>query len=332
MKKILSTLAVGLWAFSSATAVQAESAKVPVQLPDFSEGSYIHDAPTLEGLEEDDTIHPELKRVIRRGHDLFVNTQQLRGEYVFNDMNCSSCHMGEGRMPWAAPVWPAVTTLPNYRGKNDHVNSVEERIAGCFSFSMNGKSPEYGSDNMVALVTYHQWMATGAKVYEKGKIGGRGYGREVLGKPAETPSYERGEKLYAENCSICHGDNGQGLKVNGKVQFPPLWGDNSYNWGAGIVRIDNAAAFIKHNMPLGQPGSLSDQEAWDIAQFMNSQERPQDPRFVDDVETTRKMFGDTFHKNTMYGKKVNGRVLGDHKNTGEKPFLKPETLRPRTFE
>src|SRR5699024_5868666 len=88
---------------------------------------------------------------------------------------------------------------------------------------------------------------------------------------------------------------------------------------------------LKHNMPLGQPGLLSDQEAWDIAQFMNSNERPQDPRFIDDVETTRKTF-EKFHQHTMYGQKVNGKVLGDHNNTGEKRFLKSDVLRPRTFE
>jgi len=331
MKKTLMMFAVAAWAFSGAAVAQADDVKVPVQLPDYPEGSYVHDAPKMEALEDDDSIHPELKRVIRRGYDLFMNTQQLRGENVFNDMNCSSCHMGEGRMNWAAPVWPAITTLPDYRGKNDHVNSLEERIAGCFSFSMNGKPPEYGSDDMIALVTYHQWMATGAQVYGKDNIGGRGYGREELSEPEEKPSYERGEKLYAENCAICHGSDGQGQKVDGQVQFPPLWGDNSFNWGAGLSRLDNAAGFIKHNMPLGQPGLLSDQEAWDIAQFMNSNERPQDPRFIDDVETTRKTF-ENFHQHTMYGQKVNGKVLGDHNNTGEKPFLKPDVLRPRTFE
>ncbi len=302
--------------------------KVPVNLPDAPEGHYVHKAPTMEDLEADESIHPELKRVIRRGYDLFTNTQQLRGKNVFNDMNCSSCHMGEGRMPFSGPVWPAVTTLPDYRGKNDHVNNIEERIAGCFSFSMNGTPPEYGSDDMVALVTYHHWLATGAKIYDY-DIAGRGYGS--LPEPEKEPSYERGEKLYAENCAICHGEDGQGRKVDGKVQFPPLWGDNSFNWGAGLVRLNTAAGFIKHNMPLGQPGSLSDQEAWDLAMFMNSHERPQDPRFEKSAKHTREKYLNV-HKHTMYGKTVNGKVLGEHSNTGEKPFLKPDVLKPRTFE
>lgn len=126
----------------------------------------VHIPPTMQDLEASD-MHPELKRVIRRGYDLFTNTQQLRGENVFNDMNCSSCHLGEGRMPFSAPVWPAAVTLPGFRGKNGHVNNLEERIAGCFTYSMNGNPPEYGSDNMLALAAYHQWLAKGVEMYPK---------------------------------------------------------------------------------------------------------------------------------------------------------------------
>lgn len=290
----------------------------------------VHIPPTLDALEQSD-MHPELKRVIRRGHDLFTNTQQLRGQNVFNNMNCSSCHLGEGRMPFSAPVWPAAVTLPGFRGKNGHVNSLEERIAGCFTFSMNGKPPAYGSDTMLAIAAYHQWLAKGVAMYPEKPIYGRGF---PAPERPEALSYARGEKLFADKCSICHGDDGQGLAVRGNTIFPAPWGDHSNNWGAGIVRLQTAAGFIKNNMPLGQPLSLSDQEAWDIAYFMNSQERPQDPRYTGDVKETLEKFGPTFHKHSMYGQKreSDGKLLGDHANTGEKDFLKPDTIRPRTFE
>ncbi|MCK9515481.1 MAG: c-type cytochrome [Ottowia sp.] len=323
-KGILITAALAL-----AASVALAQHKVPVKLPAAEPGQYEHVAPTLEQLQEDDSIHPELRKAIMRGYDLFMNTQQLRGKHVFNDMNCVSCHMGEGRMAWSAPLWPTMTTLPDYRGKNWQVNSVEDRVIGCFSFSMNGIPPDYDSDIMVALLAYQQWTARGAPVYDW-NIAGRGFGK--VADPPKAPDYQRGEKVFADNCALCHGADGQGQYVDGVMQFPSLWGDRSYNWGAGMSRVDTAAAFIKYNMPLGQPGRLSDQDAWDVAYFISAQERPQDPRYEKSARYTREKYNN-FHSRTLYGTIVNGRVLGEHVNTGEKPILMPEALsRKRVFD
>lgn len=311
------------------TPAVASEAKVPVNLPDSQPSQYVHQAPTIDDLMVDPSVNLELRKVILKGYDMFMNTQQFRGEYVFNDMNCKTCHMGEGRMSWSGPVWPAVTTLPDYRGKNGHVNSLEERIAGCFAYSMNGQPPAYGSDDMLALAAYHQWLAKSAPVYEK-NIAGRGF-RHLGNRVPEDVSYDKGQAVYEANCAICHGSDGAGQKKDGKVVFPPLWGDGAYNWGAGLTRIFTAASFIKNNMPLSKPGSLTDDEAWNVAWFINSQERPQDPRYTGDARETREQFIG-FHKHTRYGTEVDGKVLGQHNNTGEKPFLKPANLKPRTFE
>ncbi|GGE62777.1 MAG TPA: c-type cytochrome [Paenalcaligenes hominis] len=288
----------------------------------------VHIPPTMEDLEASD-LHPKMKEAIRRGHDLFVNTQQLRGKNVFNNMNCSSCHMAEGTMPYGGPVWPAAIDLPAYRGKNGHVNNLEERIVGCFTYSMNGKPLEYGSDDMLALSLYHQWLATGVPMFAKDKIYGRGFPRP--GEPENAPDAVRGKVAYEANCAICHGEDGAGKKDGDKVIFPALWGDDSYNWGAGIARVFTLAGFTKHNMPLGKPNSLSDQDAWDIAQYVDSRERPQDPRYTGDIKETREMYLDTFHKHTLYGTEMDGKILGDHDNAGHKDFLKPEILRSRDF-
>lgn len=302
----------------------------PEERPDDALNMLVHEPPTMEDLENSD-IHPELKKVIRYGHDLFTNTQQLRGENVFNDMNCSSCHLGEGRVPFSAPVWAAAITLPDFRGKNQHVNNLEERIAGCFAYSMNGVPPEYGSDEMLALSAYHQWLATGAPMYPDKPIYGRGF--PAPNEPDEEPDYARGQAAYQENCSICHQENGSGHYENGEYVFPAPWGDGSNNWGAGIVRVDTMAGFIYENMPLGQPRSLSDQEAWDIAYYISSQERPQDPRFTGDVAETAEQF-EQFHGRSLYGesRENDGHVLGDHDNFGEKGDIKPWNVGMPRFE
>lgn len=100
--------------------------------------------------------------------------------------------------------------------------------------------------------------------------------------------------------ALCHGADGQGQSSNGKTVFPPLWGTQSFNWDAGMHELQNAAGFIKANMPLGLGGTLNDQQAWDVALFMDSHERPQDPRFTGSVEATRTKYHDS--PNSMYGK------------------------------
>lgn len=310
------------------TSVVAQELRYPIKYPAPKSEQFQHQAPTMDDLEASN-LHPELKRTIRRGYDLFVNTQQLRGKNVFNDMNCKSCHMGEGRLDFAGPVWNGPVTMPDFRVKNGHVNNLEERIAGCFAYSMNGTSPAYGSDDMIALTTYHEWLASGIPRFQRGNYYGTGYPIENAPK---TPSYANGKKLYANNCAICHGQDGAGMQIDGKSHFPAVWGDNSYNWGAGMVRPRSLAGFIRNNMPLGQPLTMSVQESWDLAEFINSQERPQDPRYTGNVKETREMYLKTFHVNSYYGLKKNGRLLGDHSNVGSKTFLKPESLAPRTYK
>ena len=115
--------------------------------------------------------------------------------------------------------------------------------------------------------------------------------------------------MDSQNCALCHSANGAGQSAaDGYKVFPALWGADSFNWGAGMGRMSNAAAFIKANMPLGVPGSLSDQQAWDVALYMNSHERPQDPRYTGNVGATRRQFHDT--ADSMYGREVAGKVLG----------------------
>lgn len=247
----------------------------------------------------------EFGKMVQLGRNIMYDTKKYAPRYVGNSLNCVNCHTDGGAMAGSAPLWGAWVSYPAYRGKNKKVNTFEERLQGCFTYSMNGKPPPLGSDALVALSAYSYWLAKGLPVDEK--VAGRGY--PAAPKPAQAPDYARGEKVYAARCAMCHAADGQGRVVNGQVVFPPLWGAQSFNWGAGMGSIKNAANFIYANMPYGMSYSLSPQEAWDVAYFMDGHERPQDPRWLGSVAATRAKFHD--NPNSLYGMKVNGVLLGD---------------------
>ncbi|PAX97886.1 cytochrome C, partial [Bordetella pertussis] len=246
----------------------------------------------------------EFGKVVREGEQIFLHTPQRAAKFVGNDLTCASCHLDAGRRADSAPMWAAYVLYPAYRAKNGHVNTLAERLQGCFRYSMNGESPPADDPTLVALQSYMYWLASKAPTGVK--LAGRGYRK--LPAPPQKPDYLRGKTAYAQYCAVCHGAEGQGQKNGRHWVFPALWGEHSFNWGAGMHQIGNAAGFIKANMPLGQAGLLSDQEAWDVAYFMNAHERPQDPRYQGSVAQTRAKYHDS--DDSLYGMEVNGHLLG----------------------
>src|SRR5262249_58776748 len=89
-----------------------------------------------------------------------------------------------------------------------------------------------------------------------------------------------GGGVLGEGWGNCRGGAGLGRRAapGSASHSPPLWGPDSYNNGAGMARVLSAAAFIRHNMPRGTTWAapvLSDDEAYDVAAFINSGARPQ---------------------------------------------------------
>lgn len=237
----------------------------------------------------------EVGEAILLGRNIFVNTQRYAKEFVGNGLNCANCHLNSGREADSAPLWAAYGLYPAFRQKTGRIDTIQTRIQGCFLYSMNGSAPDFDSKELTALVTYHHWLATGAP---SGVIlPGRGY--LDLATPALAPDLARGSEIYRDNCAICHGTEGEGIQARGEYAFPPLWGEDSFNWGAGMHRVNTAAGFIKANMPYGMGGTLSDQQAWDVALFMNSHDRPQDPRFEGSLAQTRDEYHDEI---CLYGR------------------------------
>src|SRR5690606_3559431 len=111
-------------------------------------------------------------------------------------------------------------------------------------------------------------MAFLSRGYEVGSdVEGQGL-PDLAPLPGDTA---RGAAVFTSTCVVCHGADGQGTPA-----APALWGPESYNIGAGMARLRTAASFIRHNMPLGNP-HLTDQQAFDVAAYINARPRPDYP-------------------------------------------------------
>jgi thiosulfate dehydrogenase len=266
----------------------------------------------------------EMGEIVKKGQNIFLQTGRYAKDYVGNTLNCVNCHLDAGRRHDASPLWAAYVLYPAYRSKNGRVNTLAERLQGCFEYSMNGAVPAADSETIVALESYMYWMAQQAPTGVK--LEGQGYPK--LSEPVQHPDYVRGLTVFKQHCALCHGADGQGQSAEGVKVFPALWGDESFNWGAGMHSVSTAAAFIKANMPLGKGGSLTDQEAWDVAFYMNSHERPQDPRYKGSLEETRKKHHDD--PSDRYGQTVNGKVLGENSTPSGVGARKSEVAQPHS--
>lgn len=207
---------------------------------------------------------------IKLGQSLITDTRKLLPKNVGNGLNCSNCHLAAGTSPSAAPYVGLWGVFPEFRARGARINSLQERINDCFQRSMNGKALVFDSTEMNAILMYMKWLSTGVPVGSE--VVGRGMGKVDQSLKADAT---HGKQIYAEKCVSCHAANGSGTKnPAGGYVFPPVWGDDSFNIGAGLARTYTAAAFIKHNMPLGQGNTLSDQDAIDVAEYMTHQPRP----------------------------------------------------------
>jgi thiosulfate dehydrogenase len=207
---------------------------------------------------------------IRLGLAILTDTQSHAKAYVGNGLNCVSCHLDAGRTAYAAPLAGLTGMFPEYRSRTGGVELLEQRINDCFRRSMNGRVLPSGSAEMIGLLAYTAWLSQGVPTGTE--VVGRGF-RDVVA-PAR-PDAANGKTLFAQKCAACHGANGQGTPgAGGAFVFPPLWGPNSVNTGAGMARISIAAAFVQAKMPLGAGGTLTDQEAYDIAAYFTAQPRP----------------------------------------------------------
>ena len=214
------------------------------------------------------------------GRSLIKNTSLYLGPngtiaHISNGMNCQNCHLDAGTKAFGNNYRGVASTYPKFRERSGAMENIYKRVNDCFERSLNGKALDTLGKEMQAIKAYIVWLGKGVKEGEKPK----GAGLVELKYMHRAADNEKGQLVYVSKCLSCHGTNGEG-KMNGdnfSYQYPPLWGEHSYNDGAGLYRLSRFAGYVKANMPLGAKHDnpqLTDEECWDVAAFVNSQVRP----------------------------------------------------------
>jgi len=215
------------------------------------------------------------------GQELIAHTSKYLGPNgtvakITNGMNCQNCHLNAGNQAWGNNYWAVYSTYPKYRDRSGQVESIYKRVSDCMERSLNGKALDSNSKEFAAIFSYIKYLGSNVPINTKPN----GTGIEKLKFLDRAASPEKGQMIYISKCQLCHGYNGQGqpMASNNEYTYPPVWGEHSYNDGAGLYRISNLAGYIKNNMPYLQANYknpiLTDEQCWDVAAYINSQPRP----------------------------------------------------------
>ena len=268
--------------------------------------------PDISGVTDD-----SFGRLVKYGHALFTDTANEIGpavsdparRFAGNNLVCQNCHLQAGSQPYAMPLTGVWGQFPQYRAREGMVDTLEDRINGCMERSMNGRALPLGSREMRAFSSYMRWLSTG--VPDGAEL--TGAGTMKIKEPARAADLGHGAEIFSRVCAACHGPDGLGQHAQSGAgyQFPPLWGPDSYNNGAGMSRLLTAAAYAMHNMPIGTAFNapvLTDDEAYDVAAYIIGQKRPEMANLDKDFPTRLQKPIDT-----PYGPYVDGFSLEEHR-------------------
>ena len=256
----------------------------------FDQMKYDKEAERLSKMEELDSYWkvPEIylikdsayKQQVIYGQELIMHTSRYLGPNgsvanLSNGMNCQNCHLDGGTKIWGNNYAGVASTYPKVRARSGQMEGIEKRVNDCFERSLNGRALKDDSKEMTSIVAYIKFL--GKHVAKDSVPQGTGiYDLPFLSRAAD-PS--KGSTVYSTQCASCHGASGEGMMAQNQMEYtyPPLWGPNSYNSGAGLFRLSRLAGYVKYNMPYGASylnPQISDEDAWDVAAYINSQPRP----------------------------------------------------------
>ncbi len=269
-----------------------------------------------------DTVEGQERKLIAYGQELIAHTSKYLGpngsvNQISNGMNCQNCHLNAGKKNWGNNYSAVYSTYPKFRARSSSTETIFKRVSDCFERSLNGTAPDSNSNEYQAIYAYIKWLGKNVKKGESPV--GSGIPKLTYLDRAADPV--KGKQVYTVHCASCHGSNGEGIPdIDGNsFSTPPLWGNNSYNDGAGLFRISNFAGYVKSNMPFKQVTHqspiLTDEEAWDVAAYVNTQPRPKKDLSKDWPDISKKPFDHPF------GPYTDGFTENEHKYGPFKPIL-----------
>lgn len=270
--------------------------------------------PAIDQLADDD-----FGRLARYGRSIVAESAAHIGpaahnpqdRFAGNNLACASCHLRDGLKKFGLPLVAASADYPAYSARSGAEVDMVQRLNNCMRRSMNGRPMPADARPMQAILAYLKVLST--NIPQDGRISGAGAGQmPELSRPADPLA---GEKVFAARCVQCHGRQGEGVARNATdmtfgYHVPPLWGNDSFNTGAGMNRLITAANFVHNNMPAGTDWlapSLTVEESWDVAAFVLSRQRPV-------LAGTERDFPDLLQKpvDTPYGPYADGFPQSQH--------------------
>lgn len=232
-------------------------------------------------LHTDRELEGEQRALVIYGQALIAHTAVYLGPKgkvasISNGMNCQNCHLNAGKKTWGNNYGAVASTYPRFRDRSGTTETIYKRVSDCFERSLNGTAPDSNSREYQAIEAYIKWVG---KEVPKG-VTPKETGITKLKFLDRAADPIKGKMVYQQHCQTCHGANGEGqLTLSGvEYEYPPLWGSNSYNSGAGLYRLSRFAGYVYSNMPNNKASHsnpiLTVEESWDVAAFVNSQPRP----------------------------------------------------------
>jgi thiosulfate dehydrogenase len=249
----------------------------------------------LDPTKDSSLADARLAEQVKTGYRIFTDTPHAAPRFTGGSVSCTNCHLNAGQRDRALPLVAVAGMFPEYNNRAARFISLDDRIVDCFMrsenaagrFGADGSATEAGevdagngdsvpsptSKEVLAVSAYLTWLAQGYPVGVNPAWRGQNSIPQNALVPIASLDTRRGEQVFMERCTSCHGADGQGVQIGDK-KAGPLWGPDSWNDGAGAARVYTLAGIFKYAMPYLDPGSLSDEDAQHVAAFITSKPRP----------------------------------------------------------